>query len=202
MRTNETIKRFFMSRRRFLTASAQLALGLLLSSPLDALSSPSEPHMLSFVHTHTGEELEIIYTPGRCPQTATSQLKTFLRDFRTGDTHVIDPALMDILSRIQRISGSRGVYEVISGYRAPATNAWLARTTRGVSRQSLHVRGMAIDLRVPGCELALVRQTALALGGGGDPQFDQGSRHFGRRQDQPHAQPGMAGIDQRHTVAD
>ena len=87
MPTNETIKRFFLSRRKFLTASAQLALGLLLSTPLDALSSTTEPHMLSFVHTHTGEQLEINYIPGRCPQTAKSQLKTFLRDFRTGDTH-------------------------------------------------------------------------------------------------------------------
>ena len=167
MRPNETIKRFFMSRRRFLTASAQLALGLLLSSPLDALSSPSEPHMLSFVHTHTGEELEIIYTPGRCPQTATSQIKTFLRDFRTGDSHVIDPALMDILTRIQRISGSSGVYEVISGYRSPKTNAYLRRKSPGVARDSLHMQGMAIDVRLTDIRTRELRDIARQLRFGG-----------------------------------
>ncbi len=167
MRTNESIKRFFMSRRRFLTASAQLALGLLLSSPLDALSSPAEPHMLSFIHTHTGEQLELTYIPGRYPQTARSQLKTFLRDYRTGETHVIDPALMEILSRIQRISDSKGVYEVISGYRSPKTNSYLRRKSPGVAKDSLHMQGMAIDVRLTDVRTRDVRDIARQLRFGG-----------------------------------
>ncbi|KGO33935.1 MAG: DUF882 domain-containing protein [Desulfoprunum sp.] len=167
MRTNETIRRFFLSRRKFLAASAQLALGLLLSSPLDALSTPTDPHMLSFVHTHTGEQLEITYIPGRYPQTAKSQLKTFLRDYRTGDTHVIDPALMEILSRIQRISGSNGVYEVISGYRSPSTNAYLQRRSPKVAKDSLHMQGMAIDIRLTDVRTKELRDIARQLRSGG-----------------------------------
>lgn len=167
MRTNETIKRFFLSRRKFLTASAQLALGLLLSTPLDALSSTADPHLLSFVHTHTGEQLEINYIPGRYPQTAKSQLKTFLRDFRTGETHFIDPTLMEILSRIQRLSGSKGVYEVISGYRSPRTNAYLRSKSRGVAQDSLHMRGQAIDVRLTDIKTRELRDLARQLRYGG-----------------------------------
>ena len=167
MRTNETIKRFLLSRRKFLAASAQLALGLLLSSPLDALATPAEPHMLSFVHTHTGEQLEITYVPGKYPQTARSQLKTFLRDYRTGDTHVIDPALMEILTRIQKLSGSNGVYEVISGYRSPRTNAYLRRRSPKVAKDSLHMQGMAIDVRLTDVKTRDMRDIAMQLRCGG-----------------------------------
>ncbi len=167
MPTNEPIKRFFLSRRKFLTASAQLALGLLLSSPLDALSSIAEPHMLSFVHTHTGEELAINYIPGRYPQTAKSQLKTFLRDFRTGETHIIDPTLMDFLCRIQRLTGSKGVYEVISGYRSPRTNAYMHAKSSGVAPHSLHMRGRAIDVRLTDVLTRELRDIARQLRYGG-----------------------------------
>jgi uncharacterized protein YcbK (DUF882 family) len=167
MPTNETFKRFFLSRRKFLAASAQLAIGLLLSTPLDAISSTAEPHMLSLFHTHTGEQLEINYVPGKCPLTAKSQINTFLRDFRTGDTHVIDTALMDILTRIQRLSGSKGVYEVISGYRSPRTNAYLQAKSPGVASDSLHMRGRAIDVRLTDVRTRDVRDIARRLRAGG-----------------------------------
>jgi uncharacterized protein YcbK (DUF882 family) len=156
-----------LSRRKFLAAAAQLALGLLLSSPLDARSTPTDSHMLSFVHTHTGEQLEITYIPGRYPQTAKSQLKTFLRDYRTGATPVLDPALMEILSRIQRISGSNGVYEVISGYRSPSTNAYLQRRSPKVAKDSLHMQGMAIDIRLTDVRTKELRDIARQLRSGG-----------------------------------
>jgi uncharacterized protein YcbK (DUF882 family) len=43
----------------------------------------------------------------------------------------------------------------------------LARRGRGVATRSLHLTGQAIDVRVPGRELARVRQAALALRAGG-----------------------------------
>jgi uncharacterized protein YcbK (DUF882 family) len=58
-------------------------------------------------------------------------------------------------------------FEVISGYRSPATNTMLVETTSGVASGSLHVVGMAIDIRVPGRPLAVVRDTAKALRAGG-----------------------------------
>jgi uncharacterized protein YcbK (DUF882 family) len=98
---------------------------------------------------------------------AKSQLKTFLRDYRTGDTHVIDPALMEILSRIQRISGSNGVYEVISGYRSPRTNAHLRQRSPKVAKDSLHMQGKAIDIRLTDVRTRELRDIARQLRCGG-----------------------------------
>lgn len=129
---------------------------------------PPVARALAFRSLHTGESVEVAYRlDGRLVPEALREIHWVLRDHRTGEARAIDPRLLDLLARLRAALETDAPIEVISGYRAPATNAWLARTTRGVSRQSLHVRGMAIDLRVPGCELALVRQTALALGGGG-----------------------------------
>jgi uncharacterized protein YcbK (DUF882 family) len=56
---------------------------------------------------------------------------------------------------------------VISGYRSPATNAMLARESRSVSRTSLHMRAMAIDVRLPDRPLTALRDAALGLKLGG-----------------------------------
>jgi uncharacterized protein YcbK (DUF882 family) len=58
-------------------------------------------------------------------------------------------------------------YEVISGYRSPATNAMLRRAGRGVARGSLHVQAMAIDVRIPDTPLTALRDAALGLRLGG-----------------------------------
>ena len=52
----------------------------------------------------------------------------------------------------------------------------LARRSSKVAKNSFHMKGMAIDLRLPGRRLEDVRAAALSLGGGGvgfypGPQF-------------------------------
>jgi uncharacterized protein YcbK (DUF882 family) len=56
---------------------------------------------------------------------------------------------------------------VISGYRSPKTNAMLAARSNQVAKNSYHVHGMAIDLRLPGRPLPTLRAAALELAGGG-----------------------------------
>ena len=56
---------------------------------------------------------------------------------------------------------------MISGYRSPATNAMLHAESHGVAAKSLHMQGMAIDIRIGGRQLAKVRDAALALAVGG-----------------------------------
>ncbi len=62
---------------------------------------------------------------------------------------------------------TRSPFHVISGYRSPTTNAALREQGRGVASGSLHIVGKAIDIRVPGVALTVVRGSALALGAGG-----------------------------------
>lgn len=60
-----------------------------------------------------------------------------------------DPSLVRLLREIQTHYRGR-VILVQSGYRSPAYNAALAKRSRKVAKNSLHMRGMAADIRVQG----------------------------------------------------
>ena len=68
---------------------------------------------------------------------------------------------------ISDISGSSGVYEVISGYRSPKTNAYLRRKSPCVAKDSLHMQGMAIDVRLTDIRTRELRDIARQLRFGG-----------------------------------
>ena len=69
--------------------------------------------------------------------------------------------------------GSNAPFQVISGYRSPQTNAKLAAASRGVANRSLHMDGMAIDIRMPGVDLQHLHKAAKALGAGGIGYYAQ-----------------------------
>lgn len=122
---------------------------------------------LSFRHTHTGETLSLAYAAGEnYLDEALARIDWLLRDVRSGQSHAIDPRLLDQLHALSRVTGSSAPFEVISGYRSPATNEML-QTRGGVASRSLHLDGRAIDIRVPGVPLADLRDAALSLRAGG-----------------------------------
>ncbi|MEW6332124.1 MAG: DUF882 domain-containing protein, partial [Pseudomonadota bacterium] len=75
--------------------------------------------------------------------------------------------LFDILHDLQQLTAATGTFQIISGYRSPATNAQLHRNSGGVARNSLHTRGQAIDIRLAGVELRHLHRAALSLRAGG-----------------------------------
>jgi uncharacterized protein YcbK (DUF882 family) len=158
-------------RRLFLRRSAQLAVAGA-AGPLaaqGALASQPDARSLALDHTHTRERLTVVYAVGeQYVADALSTLNRFLRDHYSGDVGVIDPQLFELLYRVKTELGAREPFQVISGYRCPATNATL-RTTRGggVAAHSLHMDGKAIDIRLPGVPLGALRDAALSLRAGG-----------------------------------
>jgi uncharacterized protein YcbK (DUF882 family) len=155
-----------LSRRRFLACAGTAGAGLL-AAPRLALASVTE-RRLSFLHTHTNERLSIAYASlGGYRPDALSRIDHLLRDFRTGDVHAIDPALLDLLNDLAVLAGATEPFHVISGYRSPTTNAMLRSRSGGVARHSLHMDGRAIDVRLPDVPLRLLRDAAVALGRGG-----------------------------------
>jgi uncharacterized protein YcbK (DUF882 family) len=156
-----------ISRRRFLVCSAQAAVGLLIVPPKNCWAMGDRKYPLSLFHTHTEECLKIIHTPGCCSSSVQNKIKMFLRDFRTGDIHPIDPALLDILCKIQSVTGSQGTIEIISGYRSPQTNNILSHTTHGVAKKSLHMKGQAVDVRITDLPTLQLHNTAASLRTGG-----------------------------------
>lgn len=126
------------------------------------------PRFLRFEHTHTGESLALTYALGdRYIAGALEEIRYFLRDFRNGSTHAIDPGLLDQLHLLAAVTATRAPFQVISGYRSPATNAMLQREGHGVASRSLHLQGQAIDIRLSDVRLADLHEAALSLRAGG-----------------------------------
>lgn len=152
------------TRRRFLCGAVGLA-GLLLV-PRGARAAP-RPRSLAFAQLHTGETLDVVYAEaGAYVPDALRRLDRLLRDHRTGEVHPIDPALFDLLYDVREATGG-GVFEVISGYRSPATNEMLRARSDGIARHSLHLEGKAIDVRLRGVETRNLRRAGLDLRRGG-----------------------------------
>ena len=126
------------------------------------------PRALSFNNLHTGERLAVEYfsNGGYLPD-ALQAVNQVLRDFRTGDVHAIDPGLLDLLHDLTGLTGSRRPFDVISGYRSPATNQMLRSHSEGVAAGSLHMQGLAIDIRVGDVPLPKLRNAALTARRGG-----------------------------------
>jgi uncharacterized protein YcbK (DUF882 family) len=160
-----------MNRRQLLKAG--LLASLVCVTPLPAwartgLTGPAE-RTLSLLNTHTGERLkEVVYwEQGIYLPDALHDISYVLRDHRTDEIHTIDPKTIDLMAAISRKIGASRPFEVISGYRSPQTNQLLRRMSRGVAKNSYHMQGKAVDLRLSGVPLKSLRKAALELRMGG-----------------------------------
>jgi len=155
-----------LSRRKF------LKMGLLAAAlPGFAFAgkglSESE-RRLGFLNLHTGEKTDLPYwIQGDYVPDSLAEINHVLRDHRTGEVAVIDTQLLDLLHRVNAALGTARPFQVISGYRSPASNQMLAGNSSGVAKRSLHMQGKAIDIRLPGIPLADLRRAGLMLKGGG-----------------------------------
>lgn len=155
-----------ISRRAFVGTFA--AAVPLLAAPQRLFADTAATRALKFSHTHTGERLAVEYfNSGEYLPDALSTINHFLRDFRTGDVHTIDADLLDLLHRLAGITETDRPFQVISGYRSPATNEMLRQHSEGVAAGSLHMKGQAIDIRLADVPLVRLRQAALEAGRGG-----------------------------------
>jgi uncharacterized protein YcbK (DUF882 family) len=151
------------SRRRLLAA-----LPALLLLPARAVAAVAPDRRLVLLNTHTGELLDTLYyRDGDYDAAEIGRLDWLLRDHRSGDVLAMERKLYDLLHDLSQAARVEPRYEIISGYRSPATNAKLAEKSDGVSSKSLHMQGRAIDVRLTGCPTADLRDLALAKRAGG-----------------------------------
>ena len=147
-----------------LGVQAAVALG----GPGRAFAPALDERSLEFVNTHTGETLKAAYfTAGSYCEQALQGFDHLLRDHRSGDATRMDRGLFDLLHDVATLAGRDARFEVISGYRSPATNAMLNSRSSGVARRSLHMDGRAIDVRLAGYRTDRLRDLALSLKAGG-----------------------------------
>ena len=139
-------------------------------APTTLPALPSGPdYQLHLYQVHTRERLNIVYRSGnRYDPEALARIDQYLRDYRTGDVREYDPRVFDLLHDLAVSLGRpNGEIDVLCAYRTPRTNKYLRSHRHGVAQHSLHMRAMAIDIRIPGVSTAKLRDTALALHRGG-----------------------------------
>lgn len=132
--------------------------------PLDTTS----PRTLSLMNVNSTETLTVTYwSEGAYHRDALDKLNHFLRDSQSGDQTEMDPLVFDVLWQTMQQTGYSGTVEVLSAFRSPEHNAWLASVSRGVARDSQHMNGNAMDVRFPGVPVFKIRQAARSLQMGG-----------------------------------
>lgn len=160
--------RLAVGRRRFLHGVLWGVPALACVTPVRAFAESLEERQIELISTHTGERLRTcFFRSGAYCRDALSSLTHLLRDHRNGQQAAIDPGVFDILHEVAVAADREPRFEVISGYRSPATNARLHEHSSGVARRSLHMEGRAIDVRLAGYNTAKLRDVALALRRGG-----------------------------------
>ncbi len=136
--------------------------------PAAASLAATGERRLSFYQLHTGEKLDLPYwIEGAYVPEALKEINALLRDFRTSEVQPIDVRLLDLLHTLRGAVGSEEPFHVISGYRSPKTNKRLASSGGGVARRSLHMKGEAIDVRLPGQRLRDLHRAAVRMKRGG-----------------------------------
>lgn len=156
-------------RRGFLKAGLFTAAALGFWTPALAQAAvPNTGRIIRLQNPYTGEKFtgEYWYN-GKYIPAAFAEIKKLMRDHRANEQFPIDPRLMDILFVMHVRIKNAAPFDVLSGYRSPATNARLRRRSEGVARNSLHMTGQAIDLRLQGTRLTSLRSTAIDLKAGG-----------------------------------
>ncbi len=172
-KNSEAADHFQADRRSFLKTgiAAMAALGCWMPDLAMASTGPAANQVgrqMRLTNTHTGERFvgEYWYN-GRYLPDAFGEIKSVMRDHRTGEKFPIDPRLMDILYVLQHRIGNMNTFDIFSGYRSPATNARLHLASHGVATRSLHMSGQAVDIKLPGTNLKSLRQAAIKLNSGG-----------------------------------
>jgi uncharacterized protein YcbK (DUF882 family) len=155
-----------MDRRGFLKAALALTLYL---GPVEALAKESESRStLRLYNTHTEEYLTVTYRDekGYIPQ-ALEKLNNLMRCHYNNKVRKMDPELFDLLSRVDNAFGGGNTIHVVSGYRSPEYNAILASRSSGVAKKSLHMKGLAVDFRLPGVRMRDLFRKVRGLHAGG-----------------------------------
>lgn len=160
-----------MTRRQFIQySSVGVATAALFPQQLFA---SSQQKAIEFLNLHTGESLVASsFSKMELLPNKLTEFDFLLRDHRTNEVNPIDRGLLFQLDKIVTLLGNlppepRLKIEIISGYRSPKTNNALRKNSSGVAKKSYHMSGRAVDFRIPGIELAQLREAALSIKKGG-----------------------------------
>lgn len=151
-----------------------LVIGLLLSTSASATIEPMVTHthtgdgVITLFNTHSSEFESIQYktSEGQYLEDGINQINYMFRCSLNNEEADIELGLIELLDEIQDHFKASQV-QIVSGYRSPEYNNMLRAKGRRVAKESFHMSGFAVDLRIPGVPLSKVRDFARSMHAGG-----------------------------------
>ncbi len=168
--SNEQSSSPLLTRRGLLGAFAASAVT---AAPMYAnaagfLRGGGDVRRIAMFSGRTGETINMIYwVEGKYIKESLNEINHFMRDWRVDRSIRMDTRTVDIMAAAHRLMDVHEPYMMLSGYRSPQTNAMLRRKSRGVAKNSLHMKGMAADLRLKSRSVHQMFKAAAACRGGG-----------------------------------
>ncbi|MCV3270853.1 YcbK family protein [Roseobacter sinensis] len=165
-----------MSRRTLLSAFAATAITAAptFANAAGFLRGGGDIRRIKMYSGRTGERIDMIYwIEGEYIRDAVKEINHFMRDWRTDGVKSMDLRTIDIMSATHNLLDATEPYMLLSGYRSPQTNAMLRSRSRGVAKNSLHVKGQAADLRLSSRTVSQVARAAAACRGGGVGKYSR-----------------------------
>lgn len=165
-----------ISRRAILGAFASMAVTAapVYSNTFGLLKGAGDIRKVSMRSGRTGESIETIYwIEGQYIKEALREVNHFMRDWREGSFISMDQRNLDIIAASHRLLDTTEPFQMLSGYRSPRTNAMLRRRSRGVAKNSLHMKGMAADLRMNSRSVSQVARAGKACNSGGVGKYSR-----------------------------
>jgi len=122
-------------------------------------------------NANTGEKMSyFVGSQGNHSKSDRLAFDKFCRDWRDDEVIAMDKNLINILANIcEPFVDNNGIVkvDVLSGYRTKRTNEKLRSKSRNVAKNSFHLKGRALDFRVPNVPIETLRNYAdkEAIGG-------------------------------------
>ena len=158
-------------RRTFLAGIAGTVGALAMPSMLAAPAIAHEAvdiRKLYMVHQRTRESINLVYwADGSYIPEVLSEINYFMRDWRDSKVCTMDLRNINTLAAMHQMLNTNQPFELLSGYRTESTNTMLRRQGRQVARRSLHVRGMAADIRLHDRSVGSIAKAAQKCSSGG-----------------------------------
>lgn len=160
-----------ISRRKFLKA---LVAGITFYPFNKVFASKNTDKILKMFNLHTRENLNIkYYSSGVYDPDALDKINYFLRCHYTNEAKEIDIRVLNLLCDIKDTAGKDKEIHIISGYRSVAYNEFLINQGRNVSRNSLHLQGIAIDFSLEGVKNDALFGIAESFAAGGVGKYTE-----------------------------
>ena len=158
------------SRRALLGAFAATAVAAAptYSNAAGFLRGSGDIRRIRMYSGRTGERIDMVYwIDGNYIKDALKEVNYFMRDWRQDAVKSIDTRTIDIMAASHNLLDITEPYLLLSGYRSPATNSALRSRSRGVAKNSLHMRGQAADLRLASRSVSQMAKAAQSCRAGG-----------------------------------